>query len=119
MADDLEFSSRSIRVNWDKLDGIGSAYPAIGFRKDGSAVVFCGIRMTPAAAAESAPESAPVTASEPASESAEDGKQELLTPPPPEHPETPDGNAGPELKKELAIWDPRGQKRPQAADHIY
>ena len=48
IADDLEFSTKKIRVNWDKLPKIGAAYPCMAFKKDGTAVVFCGVREKPA-----------------------------------------------------------------------
>ena len=100
MADDLEFSSKSIRVNWKKLDRLGSAYPVIGFKKDGSSAVFCGVRMSPVKPPEEKP-----------AELTEDGEPQVTI----ESPEEQKQKKEPELKKELAIWDPvaRDGRKPQ------
>ena len=100
MADDLEFSSKSIRVNWKKLDRLGSAYPVIGFNKDGSSAVFCGVRMSPVKPPEEKP-----------AELTEDGEPQVTI----ESPEEQKQKKEPELKKELAIWDPvaRDGRKPQ------
>ena len=99
IADDLEFSTKKIRVNWNKLPKIGAAYPCMAFKKDGTAVVFCGIREKPAPKPEPKPE---LTA---------DGEPAVQI-------ETPEDQQKqeekePEMIRELAIWDPvskNGQK---------
>ena len=84
IADNENFSSKSIRVTWDKLAGINKAYPAMGYRKDGTAVVFCGVRQIP----------------KPAEEKQEQGEQTVILDNPTE------AAAEPEMIQQLAIWDP-------------
>ncbi len=100
MADDLEFSSKSIRVNWKKLEGLGAAYPAIGFKKDGSSVVFCGVRMSPLEPPKETPPELP-----------ENAEPRVTI----ETPEEQKQKAEPEMKQELAIWDPvaKDGRKPQ------
>lgn len=100
MADDLEFSSKSIRVNWKKLEGLGAAYPAIGFKKDGSSVVFCGVRMSPLEPPKETPPELP-----------ENAEPRVTI----ETPEEQKQKAEPEMKQELAIWDPMAKdgRKPQ------
>ena len=100
MADDLEFSSKSIRVNWKKLERLGAAYPAIGFKKDGSSVVFCGVRMSPLEPPKETPPELPENA---------EPKVTIETP------EEQKQKAEPEMKQELAIWDPvaKDGRKPQ------
>lgn len=100
MADDLEFSSKSIRVNWKKLEGLGAAYPAIGFKKDGSSVVFCGVRMSPLEPPKETPPELP-----------ENAEPRVTI----ETPEEQKQKGEPEMKQELAIWDPvaKDGRKPQ------
>lgn len=100
MADDLEFSSKSIRVNWKKLEGLGAAYPAIGFKKDGASVVFCGVRMSPLEPPKETPPELP-----------ENAEPRVTI----ETPEEQKQKAEPEMKQELAIWDPvaKDGRKPQ------
>ena len=93
MADDQDFGTKIIRVTWKKLPGIGAAYPAIAFKKDGTAIVLCGVRQVAAEETPSAPEltaeagSPQVTVETPEEQKKNDAKE-------------------PELKQQLAIWDP-------------
>ena len=48
IADNENFSSKGIKITWDKLPGINKAYPVLGYHKDGTAVVLCGVRQVPA-----------------------------------------------------------------------
>ncbi len=100
MSDDLEYSCKSIRVNWKKLDGIGAAYPAMGFKKDGTAVVFCGVKLSPVEPPKNEKPQLP-----------ENGEPRVTI----ETPEEQNNKKEPELKKELAIWDPvaRDGRKPQ------
>ena len=100
MSDDLEYSCKSIRVNWKKLDGIGAAYPAMGFKKDGTAVVFCGVKLSPVEPPKNENPQLP-----------ENGEPRVTI----ETPEEQNNKKEPELKKELAIWDPvaRDGRKPQ------
>ena len=99
IADDLEFSTRKIRVDWDKLPKIGAAYPCMAFKKDGTAAVFCGVREKP------------VPKPEPKAELTENGEPAVQI-------ETPEDRKKqqekePETIRELAVWDPvskNGQK---------
>ncbi len=46
MADDLQFSSRSARIDWDGLEKLGNVFPIMAFHRDGTAAVLCGLRKT-------------------------------------------------------------------------
>lgn len=103
MADDLEFGTRTIKVTWKKLAGLGAAYPAMAFKKDGSAVVLCGVREIPVEEPKTAAPELTSTAGEP--------EVTVETPEEQEEQET----ELPELKQQLAIWDPvaKNGRKPQ------
>ncbi len=92
MAGDLDFGTKVIRVSWKKLPGIGAAYPAIAFKKDGTAIVLCGVREVVLEPEESAPE-LPAATDQPA-----------VTVETPDEPEKKPRE--PEMVQQLAIWDP-------------
>ncbi len=114
MAEDLDFSAKEITASWDKLKRLGGAFPCMGFKRDGTSAILCGMRAVPVSTVKQAlpdaevrttgvpPPAEPVreqiatdaekTAPEPKSDIA---KVELETP-----------MKEPELKYELAVWDP-------------
>ncbi len=100
MADDLEFATKMVKLSWKKLAGLGAAYPAMAFKKDGSAIVLCGVREVPVE--KPAVPELPGNAGEP----------EITIETPEEQNKAPEE---PELKQQLAIWDPvaRNGRKPQ------
>ena len=44
IASDYEFKSRCRKLNWDRLQKLGNAYPAIGIKKNGKKILLCGMR---------------------------------------------------------------------------
>lgn len=100
MADDLEFATKTVKLSWKKLAGLGAAYPAMAFKKDGSAIVLCGVREVPVE--KPAVPELPGNAGEP----------EITIETPEEQNKAPEE---PELKQQLAIWDPvaRNGRKPQ------
>lgn len=100
MADDLDFATKTVKVSWKKLAGLGAAYPAMAFKKDGSAVVLCGVREVPVE--KSARQELPVNAGEP----------EVTIETPEEQNKVPEE---PEMKQQLAIWNPvaKNGRKPQ------
>lgn len=100
MADDLEFATKTVKISWKKLAGLGAAYPAMAFKKDGSAIVLCGVREVPVE--KPAVPELPGNAGEP----------EITIETPEEQNKAPEE---PELKQQLAIWDPvaRNGRKPQ------
>lgn len=100
MADDLEFATKTVKLSWKKLAGLGAAYPAMAFKKDGSAIVLCGVREVPVE--KPAVPELPGNAGEP----------EITIETPEKQNKAPEE---PELKQQLAIWDPvaRNGRKPQ------
>ena len=100
MADDLEYATKMVKLSWKKLAGLGAAYPAMAFKKDGSAIVLCGVREVPVE--KPAVPELPGNAGEP----------EITIETPEEQNKAPEE---PELKQQLAIWDPvaRNGRKPQ------
>mgnify|MGYP002551661797 CR=1 FL=1 len=100
MADDLEFATKTVKISWKKLAGLGAAYPAMAFKKDGSAIVLCGVREVPVE--KPAVPELPGNAGEP----------KITIETPEEQNKAPEE---PELKQQLAIWDPvaRNGRKPQ------
>lgn len=100
MADDLEFATKTVKISWKKLAGLGAAYPAMAFKKDGSALVLCGVREVPV--------EKPAVPELPGNV----GEPEITIETPEEQNKAPEE---PELKQQLAIWDPvaRNGRKPQ------
>jgi len=100
MADDLEFATKTVKISWKKLAGLGAAYPAMAFKKDGSAIVLCGVREVPV--------EKPAVPELPGNV----GEPEITIETPEEQNKAPEE---PELKQQLAIWDPvaRNGRKPQ------
>ena len=100
MADDLEFATKTVKISWKKLAGLGAAYPAMAFKKDGSAIVLCGVREVPV--------EKPAVPELPGNV----GEPEITIKTPEEQNKAPEE---PELKQQLAIWDPvaRNGRKPQ------
>lgn len=100
MADDLEFATKTVKLSWKKLAGLGAAYPAMAFKKDGSAIVLCGVREVPV--------EKPAVPELPGNV----GEPEITIETPEEQNKAPEE---PELKQQLAIWDPvaRNGRKPQ------
>ena len=100
MADDLEFATKPVKISWKKLAGLGAAYPAMAFKKDGSAIVLCGVREVPV--------EKPAVPELPGNV----GEPEITIETPEEQNKAPEE---PELKQQLAIWDPvaRNGRKPQ------
>ena len=46
IASDYQFKSRIRRLGWEKLLALGSAYPAVGIKKNGKKILLCGVRRT-------------------------------------------------------------------------
>ena len=46
MADDLQLTSRSARLDWGALEKLGAVFPVMAFHRDGTAAVLCGLRKT-------------------------------------------------------------------------
>ncbi len=45
MAEQMTFTTHMSRFRFDRLPRLQNVFPAMGFRKDGKAVVFCGVRL--------------------------------------------------------------------------
>ncbi len=110
MADDLNFGTKTIKVSWEKFSRLGAAYPAMAFKKDGSAIVICGVREIPVEPEKqeekpAAPE-LPSNAGEP---------EVTIETPEDQEKQEEEQTKEPEMKQQLAIWDPvaKNGRKPQ------
>ena len=104
ICEECGFRSKTIKLNWKKFLRMGPTFPFLLFKKDGRAVVACGIRIIEESpleafpAAEGIPDEAPKAL--PGGEAEGEGEGEAPAPPPAEKP------AAKTPRYNLGIWDP-------------